>query len=340
MSQVSDSTRPLSPSDRGETFSVLTFGIANTEPLDMPSDAFEAWARAIELTSPAVAAEWREKRARAARGEMVSVPPTDIAGADPLDVPADVFEAWVASFESDSPAVAAAWRQTRARVAEAQTLREGNGTDADDANGVDAERTDEPNAPTDAAQQAQSSADDEPTASPVEPYDFNRCTITMGIQLLPLAEGGDPKERQAIIGVRNYDDPPILRMGRWEDLATGFRFISQELLDQLRADLPARERARQEREAQARAEEQTRQERAAQLRAETAARQAKRAAATKKKAQPPQTDTPPPTAPGGVTGTPNALPQAIALPPYHVAPNPRAETPAPAPMVAAQQALF
>jgi glycerol-3-phosphate dehydrogenase len=128
-------------------------------------------------------------------------------------------------------------------------------------------------------------------------------------------------------------------MGRWEDVATGFRFIAQELLDQLRADLPARERACQEREAQVRAEEQTRQERAAQLRADTAARQAKRAAATKKKAQPPQMVTPP-AAPIAETGALNASPQAIALPTRHVAPNPRAETPVPAPMVAAQQVLF
>jgi hypothetical protein len=307
----------------------------------MPSDAFEVWTNAIELTSPTVAAEWREKRARAARGEMVSVPPIDIAGANPLDVPADVFEAWIASFESSSPAVAAAWCQTRARVAEAQTLREVYDADAD---GVDTAPIDEPDAPTDTAQPAQSSADAEPTASPVEPYDFNRCTITIGIQLLPLAEGGDPKERQAIIGVRNHNDPPILRMGRWEDLATGFRFIAQELLDQLRADLPARERARQEREAQARTEEQARQQRAAQLRADTAARQAKRAVATKKKAAPQssQTDAPPPATPIVEPDTANASSLAITLPPHHVAPNPRADAarPAPAPMVAAQQALF
>jgi hypothetical protein len=301
----------------------------------MPYDAFEVWTNAIELTSPDVAAEWREKRARAARGELVSVPPPDIAGADPLDAPADVFEAWVASFESDSPAVAMAWHEKRARAASAKTLREGDiAAGANDAGDADAS--------LDAASPAQPSATVEPPTAPDEPYNFDRCTITIGIQLLPLAEVGDPKERQAIIGVRNHNDPPILRMGRWEDLATGFRFIAQELLDQLRADLPARERARQEREAQARTEEQARQERAAQLRAETAARQAKRTAA-KKKAKPPQTeDVPPPAAPSAETGTVNAVPQAITLPTHHVAPNPRADAarPTTAPMVAAQQALF
>jgi len=64
MDQPADSARPLTPAERGETFRVPTFGIANTNPLDMPPDAFDAWASAIELTSPAVAAEWREKRAR------------------------------------------------------------------------------------------------------------------------------------------------------------------------------------------------------------------------------------------------------------------------------------
>jgi hypothetical protein len=274
---------------------------------------------------------------------MFSVPTFGIANTAPLNMPPDAFEQWVSAIELTSPAVAAEWREKRARAAEAQALREGNDADADDANGVDAARTDEPNAPTAAAQPAQSSATAEPPIPPIEPYDFDRCTITIGIQLLPVPEGGDPKERQAIIGVRNHADPPILRMGWWEDLATGFRFIAQELLDQLRVDLPARERACQEREAQVRAEEQTRQERAAQLRADTAARQAKRAAATKKKAQPPQMVTPP-AAPIAETGALNASPQAIA-PMVDIflklaRAGKIAETPAPAPMVAAQQALF
>ncbi len=316
----------LSPAARGEDFSVPTYGIACTHPLDMPPDAFAAWASAIELTSPAVAAEWREKRARAARGEMVSVPPTDIAGADPMDAPSEVFEAWVASFESDSPAVAAAWREKRAQTVEAKALREGDiAADADDAGDADA--------PPDAALPAQPAVPAEPPIPPVEPYDFDRCTITIGIQLLPLTDGGDPRERQAIIGVRNHNDPPIIRFAALEEITSPV--VIANLLAQLRAELPVREQAHREREAQARADEQARQVGAAQLRADAAAKKK----AAKKKPKPTPTDAPPPAASSGETSAPDASPQAIVLPASHIAPNPRAESPAP-PTVAAQQALF
>ena len=53
----------VSPAERGETFSVPNFGIANTDPLDMMDDAFTAWAAAIEETSPQAAAGWRQVRA-------------------------------------------------------------------------------------------------------------------------------------------------------------------------------------------------------------------------------------------------------------------------------------
>ena len=53
----------LSPAERGETFSVPNFGIANTDPLDMTDDAFTVWAAAIEETSPQAAVGWRQVRA-------------------------------------------------------------------------------------------------------------------------------------------------------------------------------------------------------------------------------------------------------------------------------------
>ena len=53
----------VSPAERGETFSMPNFGIANTDPLDMTDNAFTAWAAAIEQTSPQAAAGWRQVRA-------------------------------------------------------------------------------------------------------------------------------------------------------------------------------------------------------------------------------------------------------------------------------------
>ncbi len=60
--------RKLSPAERGETFVVPTFGL-DRDPKDpgpngMPDDAFEAWAAALEQTSPAAIAKIRAERAR------------------------------------------------------------------------------------------------------------------------------------------------------------------------------------------------------------------------------------------------------------------------------------
>jgi hypothetical protein len=67
-----------------------------------------------------------------------------------------------------------------------------------------------------------------------EPYDFDRCTIQIGLQLLP--EDGDPAGRAVVIGVRNHADAPIVALTRLAALGPLPQLVT-ELLDRLRADL-------------------------------------------------------------------------------------------------------
>lgn len=79
-----------------------------------------------------------------------------------------------------------------------------------------------------------------PAAKPLvpakEPYQYNQCTITVGIQLLPDDGSGD---RPVIVGVRNHTDAPILKLVSQSELGELPPVIS-ELLQELKADLPRR----------------------------------------------------------------------------------------------------
>jgi len=72
-----------------------------------------------------------------------------------------------------------------------------------------------------------------------EPYDFEKCTIGIGIQLLPDDGSGD---RQVLIGVRNHSDPPLLKLLRQSELGDLPPAIV-ELLIALTSDLPNRKEA-------------------------------------------------------------------------------------------------
>ncbi len=87
---------------------------------------------------------------------------------------------------------------------------------------------------------------------PEEPYEYDHCTILVGLQLLP--DDGDLAGRSVVVGVRNHRDAPILRVVRLNDLGPLPPVIGQ-LLDQLRADLPARFKAKEEALARQKAEE-------------------------------------------------------------------------------------
>ena len=76
-----------------------------------------------------------------------------------------------------------------------------------------------------------------------QPYDFDHCTVQIAIQLLP--DDGDANGRIVVVGVRSHLDTPILRLVRLNELGSLPPPVN-ELLDALKAELPAREQAAHE----------------------------------------------------------------------------------------------
>lgn len=113
--------------------------------------------------------------------------------------------------------------------------------------------------PADAAAASPIPPQDEDPRSDIErqPYEFDRCTVQIAIQLLP--NDGDGKGRPVLIGVRTHLDAPIVRMMRANELGELPPAISS-LVEQLKGELPAREqdaRERWEKEKEARARRHT-----------------------------------------------------------------------------------
>jgi len=90
---------------------------------------------------------------------------------------------------------------------------------------------------------------DERSGIEKQPYDFDHCTVQIAIQLLPDDQGhlggGDANGRKVVIGVRSHLDAPILRVVRLNELGA-LPPIVNELLDALKAELPAREQGARE----------------------------------------------------------------------------------------------
>ncbi|MBI3913764.1 MAG: hypothetical protein HY327_06210 [Chloroflexi bacterium] len=74
-------------------------------------------------------------------------------------------------------------------------------------------------------------------------YDFDHCTVQIALQLLPADD--NPSGRMVVIGVRSHLDTPILRVARWNELGV-LPSLVMTLLDELKAELPAREQAARE----------------------------------------------------------------------------------------------
>ena len=60
-----------------------------------------------------------------------------------------------------------------------------------------------------------------PAGNPLaaDPYDFDKCTITMQVVLLP--EDGHAQGRNVIIAVRNHQDAPVIRSYRMDEVDFG-----------------------------------------------------------------------------------------------------------------------
>ncbi|MEH1780876.1 MAG: hypothetical protein V7L26_17535 [Nostoc sp.] len=70
-------------------------------------------------------------------------------------------------------------------------------------------------------------------------YEIANCPITLNLQIFP--DDGSVEGRQIVIGIRNHQDPPIIKSCRSEDFTCGvIPQLIDELLAELKAELPAR----------------------------------------------------------------------------------------------------
>lgn len=69
-----------------------------------------------------------------------------------------------------------------------------------------------------------------------DPYEFDQCTIAVQIVLLPY--DGNEHGREVMVGVRNHQDAPIIRVFRMDEIQLPEAVTG--LLDELRSQLPMR----------------------------------------------------------------------------------------------------
>jgi hypothetical protein len=81
-----------------------------------------------------------------------------------------------------------------------------------------------------------------------DPYDFDKCLITVAMALMP--DDGSQDGRKVMLGVRNHQDEPILTTCRLSDLMP-LPDPVQQLIEQLKDQLPARSEKAAERKAKA-----------------------------------------------------------------------------------------
>jgi hypothetical protein len=77
-----------------------------------------------------------------------------------------------------------------------------------------------------------------------QPYEFDRCTVQIAIQLLP--QEGQANSRPVLIGVRTHLDAPLVKLLGADELGALPPAITA-LVEQLKSELPAREQATKER---------------------------------------------------------------------------------------------
>lgn len=99
------------------------------------------------------------------------------------------------------------------------------------------------------------------TARDAEPFDFERCTVLVMLQIAPLREGQSPYERKVFISARTHSYPPYLKQMRWDELAPRLPNEINALLEGVKEELPRRaaeqhtlDEAERQRQAQLQAE--------------------------------------------------------------------------------------
>ncbi len=100
-----------------------------------------------------------------------------------------------------------------------------------------------------------------------EPYDFEKCTVLVMLQLMPLRDGQAPDARQVFITARSHSYAPYVMQTSWDELAPRLPNEIHSLIEQLQIELA-------QREAEKLAREQAEQQRQAALKAESEERRA------------------------------------------------------------------
>lgn len=90
-----------------------------------------------------------------------------------------------------------------------------------------------------------------------EPYDFDRCTVSINIQLLATIESesdANGKTRKAIVSISTHGSTPIIKLTQFHQMQDSIL----ELMDEIRAEMPKREQAEAKAEAEKKQKEEAR----------------------------------------------------------------------------------
>ena len=141
--------------------------------------------------------------------------------------------------------------------AEYGTNEESEEENADEESGENVAGDETPSAASGAASTAASQSAPQKPVNVVEEdvYEFDKCLITVAMGLLP--DDGDPNGRLVMLGVRNHQDEPILSTCRLNDLMPLPDPI-QQLIEQLKEQLPARSEKATAKKAKAKQDEEKR----------------------------------------------------------------------------------
>ena len=98
-------------------------------------------------------------------------------------------------------------------------------------------------ADSDAAKKAAPAKDegkDDRPALEREPYGWDRCTITVVLQFMPLTDGQEKEDRLAIVSARDHLNTPIVQAAQASQMGT-LPPVVLEVMERLKEDLPNRE---------------------------------------------------------------------------------------------------